>query len=44
MIDPRVIEYDRVQRATSEKVSEKIRAFTSSEKENKRNEAIIRLG
>lgn len=39
-----MIEYDRVLRATSEKVGEKIRNYTLSEKEKIKNDAIIRLG
>lgn len=43
LIDPRVIEYDRVLRATSEKVGEKIRNYTPTEKEKIKNDAIVRL-
>lgn len=43
-IDPRVIEYDRVLRATSEKVQEKISGYSDAEKTRIRNEAITRLG
>jgi hypothetical protein len=39
-----VIEYDRVLRATSERVQEKINLQSESEKNQKRTEAIIRLG
>jgi hypothetical protein len=43
-IDLRVIEYDQVLRATSEKVSEKIQLLTEWEKRDKRDRAITRLG
>jgi PIF1-like helicase/Helix-turn-helix domain len=43
-IDPRVIEYDRVLRATSERVQEKINLQSEPEKNQKRTEAIIRFG
>ncbi|GAB0174292.1 MAG: AAA family ATPase [Candidatus Altimarinota bacterium] len=43
-IDPRVIAYDKILRATSERVGEKIRNYSQIEKEKIRNDAIIRLG
>lgn len=43
-IDPRVIEYDRVLRATSEKVVLRLEQFSPSEKEEKIHAAIRRFG